>query len=85
MPRNTLGDLHNHLMAQIERLSDEDLKGDRMKEEMARSKAMSGVAGTIIDNARLVLDARKEAHRTGQLENGHEWRPLLPGGDGNGS
>lgn len=57
--RNTLGDLNNHLFAQIERLGDEDLKGDKLKEEMERAKSISIVAKQIIENASLVLDAQK--------------------------
>lgn len=30
MPRNTLGDLNNHLFAQLERLSEEDLAGEEL-------------------------------------------------------
>lgn len=33
--KNTLGDLNNHLFAELERLSDEDLKGDELVEEMS--------------------------------------------------
>lgn len=57
--KNTLGDLNNHLFAEIERLSDEDLKGDELKEEMSRVHAISNVATKIIDNANLVLQATK--------------------------
>lgn len=32
--RNTLGDLNNHLFAQLERLSDEDIKGEELREEV---------------------------------------------------
>ena len=63
--QNTLGDLNNHLFAQLERLSDEDLKGEDLKEEMARAKAVTGLASQIIANGTLVLKAR-----TLQLEYG---------------
>ncbi|AEG59353.1 hypothetical protein [Desulforamulus ruminis] len=65
--QNTLGDLNNHLFAQLERLSDEDLKGEELKEEMARAKAVTGLASQIIANGTLVLKAR-----TLQLEYGVE-------------
>lgn len=57
--KNTLGDLNNHLFAQLERLGDEDLKGEELQEEMERAKSISNVAKTIIENASLVLDAQK--------------------------
>lgn len=57
--RNTLGDLNNHLFAQLERLSDEELQGDKLKEELQRSKAIEGIAREIISNANIVLQAKK--------------------------
>lgn len=57
--KNTLGDLNNHLFAQLERLGDEDLKGDDLKEEIERAKSIGSVARQIIDNAALVLEAKK--------------------------
>lgn len=57
--QNTLGDLNNHLFAQLERLGDEDLKGDKLIEEISRSKAISDVATRIIANGSLVLSAKK--------------------------
>ena len=57
--RNTLGDLNNHLFAQLERLGDEDVKGAELKEEMERAKSISIVAKQIIDNASIVLQAKK--------------------------
>lgn len=57
--QNTLGDLNNHLFAQLERLSDEDIKGEDMKEEILRAKAVTDIAKNIIDNAKTVLDAEK--------------------------
>ena len=57
--RNTLGDLSNHLFEQLERLNDESVKGDKLKEELERSRGMATISKNIIDNARLVLDAEK--------------------------
>ena len=57
--KNTLGDLNNHLFAQLERLSDEDIKGEQLKEEMLRAKAVTGLASQIIANGTLVLKGRQ--------------------------
>lgn len=57
--KNTLGDLNKHLFDQLNRLNDEKLKGDDLKEEINRAKAVSGVATKIIENGSLVLEAKK--------------------------
>lgn len=57
--KNSMTDLHNHLMAQMERLGEENLTPEQIKAEVDRSKAMIGIAGAMIDNARIVLDAQK--------------------------
>jgi hypothetical protein len=57
--KNKLSDLNNHLFEQIERLNDDDLKGDDLTTEIRRAQAMCNVAGQIIANGRLVLDAAK--------------------------
>lgn len=54
-PKNTLGDLTNHLFAELERLGDEDLKGDALKEEIERARAVSDVAQQVISNANTML------------------------------
>jgi len=57
--KNTLGDLNNHLFAQLERLGDEDLKGEELIEEMNRARTINEVAKGIISNGNLVLQAEK--------------------------
>ena len=57
--RNTLGDLNNHLFMQLERLNDEDVKGEQLTEEIERSKAITNIAKEIIANGTLVLQAKK--------------------------
>lgn len=57
--KNKLIDLNNHLFAQMERLSDEDLGEEEIVREINRSKAVSNLAAQIIGNAKLALDAHK--------------------------
>lgn len=54
--KNKLSDLNDHLFAQLERLNDEDLDGDKLVEEISRAKAVTGIASQIIANGNLVLN-----------------------------
>lgn len=56
--KNTLGDLNNHLFAQMERLSSEDLSGEDLVAEINRAKAVSQVAAQIIQGGSLALKAK---------------------------
>lgn len=56
--KNQLIDLNNHLFAQLERLGNESLKGEGLKQELDRSKAITLVAVQVVSNARLALDAK---------------------------
>jgi len=57
--KNKLIDLNNHLFTEMERLCDEDLKGDDLLKEIERAKAITGVASQIIANGSLALKAEQ--------------------------
>jgi hypothetical protein len=59
--RNKLTDLNDHLFEQLERLNQDDLTGDKLKEEIQRAKAMSQVATQIVNGAKTVVDAMRIA------------------------
>jgi hypothetical protein len=63
--KNKIGDLTNHLFAQIERLGDEELKGEELKNEIARGKAIAALATPIVNAAKITVDAAKLAGRGG--------------------
>ena len=80
--KNKLADLNNHLFAQLERLGDEDLKGEQLTEEIYRAKAVTGLASQIIANGTLVLKAAQAAQE--YVEKG-EAIPKMLTGDSDGS
>lgn len=57
--RNTLADLNNILFEQMERLQDDDLKGENLETELKKTKSIVDVANTVIENASLSLEAQK--------------------------
>ena len=61
--RNKLSDLNNHLFEQLERLNNDELKGDELKQEIERSKAMGAIATQIVNGTKVTVDAMKLVHR----------------------
>ncbi len=57
--KNKLSDLNNHLFAQLERLSDEDLSQEDILKETERSKAIVSTSREIISVGQLLLDGHK--------------------------
>lgn len=77
--KNTLVDLNNHLFEELERLNDDELKGEDLQQEMERAKSMSHVAQTIINNGELAIKAAKHYEEYGKSE---EMPSILQIGDG---
>ena len=69
MSKNKLGDLNNHLFEQLERLNDEELTEEQLNIEIGRSKAITNIAQTIINNATLALNAKKYIDEFGDSKN----------------
>lgn len=57
--KNKLGDLNNHLFAQLERLSDESLDAKDIQHEVNRTGAIVELADQIVANANVQLKAAK--------------------------
>lgn len=70
--KNKLSDLNDHLFAQMERLSDEDLTSEQIAQEVLRTEAIVSVAEQIVRNADLQLKA------VTLLANHERMRPHLP-------
>lgn len=57
--KNRLTDLNDHLFAQLERLSEEDLTSEKIEDEVKRSEAIVKISDQIVGNARMTLEACK--------------------------
>lgn len=75
--KNKLADLNDHLFAQIERLSDEDLTSEQIDKESKRGESIIGIADQIIKNASLQIQAAKLLS-----EHGYDPTPHLPAVEG---
>ncbi len=64
MAKNKITDLNDHLFAQLERLSDEDLRGEALIEEVRRARSVTEVAQQVIASGDLLLKARIAADNT---------------------
>ena len=56
---NNLKSLNNYLFEAIERINDDSLDEKALDKELKKGKAVNALAGTIINNAKLMLDAQK--------------------------
>lgn len=78
MTRNTLGDVHNLLMAELERLDDESLTPEDLSAEIERARAITEVAAQVNANvANVVRCAQLKAKFGGDMQ----LPPMLGGGE----
>jgi len=71
--KNKLTDLNDHLFAQLERLSEEDLSAEQIATEAKRAEAIVSIADQITGSADLQLKAAKLF-----AEYGNNILPMLP-------
>ena len=57
--KNKLSDLNNHLFAQLERLSEDNLTSEQIEGEVKRTEAIVSLSDQIVGNADLQLKAAK--------------------------
>lgn len=69
--KNKLTDLNNHLFAQLERLSDEELTAEQISQEVERAEAVVSVSDQIVRNADLQLKAATLLANHGQRVSQH--------------
>jgi hypothetical protein len=65
MMKNTLTDLNNYLFETLEKITDDDMTGEQMEKEIVKSKAVTAVAATIIQNGELALKTMKHLNEYG--------------------
>lgn len=52
MAKNKIEDLRNHLFAQLERLGEEDMKPEKLSNEVSRATAMAQIGNVIVNSAK---------------------------------
>lgn len=78
---NNLGRLNDILFEQIERINDENLKGDELAEEIRRSDSIIDLGRTIIQNGELVLKAALKKSEGFYVNQGKDAPKMLEAGD----
>lgn len=63
--KNTITDLNNHLFAQLERLSDEEITPQQLAHEIERGKALNSIALTLVQSHTNSVEAMKVVAKSG--------------------
>lgn len=76
--KNKLSDLNNHLFAQLERLGDEELTGDKLNDEISRAKAVTDVASQVIANANIAVKVQSMLYEYGFNQKNSDGKKIPP-------
>lgn len=76
--KNTLSDLNNHLFLALERLNDDTLDSEQMRDELKRSQGIASLAEAIVHNADVQLRAIKMRDEMGITTHADIPRNILP-------
>ena len=69
MARNKLSDLRDHMFAALERIDDDQLTPEQLKNEIDKAKSIAMVGSVIINSAKVEVDYIKA---TGMIESESE-------------
>lgn len=75
--KNKISDLNNHLFVQLERLSDEELKGEDLDREVKRADAIVKVSEQLVRSATVSLKAAELSANSSLGRAAVERLPLL--------
>ena len=59
MAKNKLVDLTDHLFCQAERLNNDELKGEKLRDEVMKANALCNISEQIIETGKLAIDVAK--------------------------
>jgi len=71
MAKNKITDLNDHLFMALERLNDEEITGEKLMEEIERSKSIAMVGSKIIDSMKVQIEMFAKLNENG-------YRPNVP-------
>lgn len=60
--KNSIQDLMNHQFAMLETVTDPNIKGEVLQEELSRAKAVVDICNTMVNTYRIALDAQKAVY-----------------------
>lgn len=63
--KNNMAALNDYLFASLDRITNEDLQGEELEQEIKRTETVAKVAQTIVSNGELALRAQKVMYDCG--------------------